>query len=201
MDITRTSPALTHSDKLKVVPLEELKLHARIIDDDENALLGGYIEAAFDYLHGPLGWLNGYCILEEEFSYYLPSTLKDGVEIPVRPLIEVTGFEYLTSDGTTYDDVDVTRYRQLTYGAHGVIARATLPYPYYGTFNHRAYRITFRAGHEAASEVPSPIRQAIKMLAAHYYSNREVTGVEKTGPLAYGLQSLAGRYRVSPDHS
>jgi hypothetical protein len=57
------------------------------------------------------------------------------------------------------------------------------------------------AGHEAAAEVPSPLRLAIKLLAAHFYQNREVMVVEKGSPMAFGLQNLAGRYRVSPDHS
>lgn len=201
MDAIRTSEPLTHAQKLNVVSINELKLHARIIEDDENALLGEFIEAAFDHLHGPTGWLNGYCLLEETWRFYLPSTLTFGLEVPVRPLIAVTAFEYLGSDGTTYEAVPTDRYRQIGYGDHAQLVRTSLPYPYFGTSHPRAYRVTVTAGHPTAAEVPSPLRMAIKLLAAHFYQNREVMVVEKGSPMAFGLQSLAGRYRVSPDHS
>jgi uncharacterized phiE125 gp8 family phage protein len=201
MDIRRTSDPLTLEAKLNVVSVMELKLHCRVIDDDENILFSQYIEAAFDHLHGPNGWLNGYCLLKERFEFYLDSYLSWGLEIPLRPFVLLVNFDYLGSDGVTYGAVTADRYRQITFGEHGVIKKTTLPLPYYGTYHPRAYRLRFDAGHSAAAEVPSPLRMAIKMLAAHYYQNREVTSIEKGSKIAYGLESLAGRYRISPDHS
>ena len=57
MDLQRISDPLTQAQKLEVVSVDALKLHQRVAEDDEDALIGDLIEAAYDYLSGPEGWL------------------------------------------------------------------------------------------------------------------------------------------------
>ncbi|WP_458438790.1 hypothetical protein [Methylorubrum extorquens] len=37
---------------------------------EEDELIGDHIEAAFDHLLGPDGWLNGYCLLKGTFEAF-----------------------------------------------------------------------------------------------------------------------------------
>ncbi|MHC2108976.1 head-tail connector protein [Methylobacterium sp. CM6246] len=194
---------MTPEQKLDVVSLDTLKAHARIRHDDEDRLLLGYIAAAFDFLHGPDGWLNGYCLLEEEFELFLDQ-VGDATELPLRPIP---------------DDMAPTLERRLDRGAYtafepgdfmlalmngnGVIARLSAPaFRSQGDMaDPRRYRVTFKAGWPEPDLVPASLKQSILLLAAHFYTNREVTAGTVPREIEYGLRSLAGRYRVSPNHS
>ena len=57
MDLRRTSTALTREHKLSVVSIADVKAQARELSNDEDALIGDYIEAAYDFLAGQNGWL------------------------------------------------------------------------------------------------------------------------------------------------
>lgn len=208
MDVRRISPPLTRQQKLAVLQVSDVKAQERVLHSEENSLIERYIVSAFDHLHGPNGWLNGYCLLEEEFEFF-PGTIYATTELPLRPV---------------EDDLGVTLERRLARGAYeaigagdfmvanvsdvAVLARLTTSgfAPQANVIDPRQYRITFKAGHAAPEEVPSPLVQAMLLLAGHWYQNREasvsdprVSNVSKK--VEFGLQSLAGRYRFSPDHS
>jgi len=205
IDLRRVSPPLTHADKLKVVSLEMVKLQARVTGDDENALIGSYIEAAYDYLSGPNGWLGRCCLLEEEWECYLPSSgMGFAVDVPMRPLKDstVTDFSVVQPDGTTYGAVSTSLWHVAASEGFARLGKTFgYSWPYFGAPHPRAYRIRFTAGFGTTGEsIPSPIRQAIAMLAAHWFRQRETAG-EVQEEVAYGLKALCGRYRMAPDHS
>jgi uncharacterized phiE125 gp8 family phage protein len=205
MDLRRISPALTREDKLSVVSVADVKAQARVIGSDEDELIASYIEAAYDYLSGPEGWLGHCCLLDEEWEYHAGMPGRFGFEIPMRPFKEAqrVTFEYWRSDA--YVPVDPTFYFVSTVDTFPRIARTrAIAWPYYGIPSSRAYRIRFTAGFGAAADVPSPIKLGIKMLAAHWYSNREAVGPDGRtvgDDIKYGLRNLCGRYRVANDHS
>lgn len=207
MDLRRISTPLTQAQKLAVVPLAEVKLAARISHADEDSMLQDDIEAAFDFLHGPEGWLNGCCLLEEEWEAFLPSDFGRWFEVPLRPLVggALTSFDVLQSDAS-YSAVDPAVFALLTRDGIASVQRASArAWPYFGDPAALAYRVRFKAGFGATRDaVPSVLRKAVRMLAAHWFVNRETVGAEgrKVGEdIRYGLRALAGRYRVSPDHS
>jgi uncharacterized phiE125 gp8 family phage protein len=208
MDLRLVSDPLTQADKLAVVPVAEVKRHLGIFHDDADDNLADDIEAAYDYLSGPNGWLGGCCLLNEAWVAYLPSRLDARVEIPLRPLAGsvVTGFGWLQSDGS-YDPVLATAYHVVpALTAFPAIQRATsVSWPYTGSAVPAAYKVEFTAGFGTDREdIPSPIRKGIRLLAGHYYRNREATGTEGRTvgqKIEFGLQSLCGRYRFAPDHS
>ncbi|MGY2052954.1 head-tail connector protein [Methylobacterium sp. JK268] len=208
MDLRRISAPLTRQQKLTVVTLDQVKQQERVLHDEEDAFIVDKIEAAYDYLSGPEGWTNGYCLLAEQFEMYVPEVACRLI-LPVRPLIE---------EGLTLDAWDAGSgiYRPVPSNAfaltssdgcgcivgldRSVFRRAFgQPYP-------RAYRIRFTAGVTDPAAVPSPLKEAIKLLAAHWYQNREASLVERTATqtsrkIDYGVEKLAGRYRFSFDHS
>jgi uncharacterized phiE125 gp8 family phage protein len=206
MDLRRISPALTREDKLSVVSVAEVKAQARVIGDEENDLIASYIESAYDYLSGPEGWLGRCCLLAEEWEYFAGLPEHNRFELPMRPLAEATQvmFDYWRTD--VYQPVDPGFFLVSSdYNMFPRIVRArSLAWPYYGIPNSRAYRIRFIAGFGGAADIPSPIKQGIRMLAAHWYANRETVGADGRTvgeDVKFGLRNLCGRYRVALDHS
>lgn len=204
MDLRRISLPHTHGDKLKVVSIEEVKQLARVTDDGENALIGTYIEVAYDYLSGPEGWLGGCCLLSEDWELYSTPlhsrSFGRHFELPLRPVRTITSLDVLA--GETYGLVAPTIYQFMPTSSFGYVRLAgTRPWPYTGSYNPSAYRIRFTAGFgTTGGSIPSPIRMAIKMLAATWYRDREMVG-NADMQTHRGLLSLAGRYRIGPDHS
>jgi uncharacterized phiE125 gp8 family phage protein len=61
-------------------------------------------------------------------------------------------------------------------------------------------KVVYVAGFgDAATDIPSPLRTATKMLAAHWYENREFTKTQSDQNQAVApvhLQSILNRYRL-----
>lgn len=207
MDARRTSAPLDTAAKLGVLPLAKAKSHLRLrsnVDDDD---VTDYVAAAFDWLHGPSGYLNGYQVLAEDFvlDAPLPRT-HSSIELPLRPVIEstVVVMRQQASDGA-WIALNPVAYRVITRDevTHVWPSRTILQ-----AYDMRAgslLRIAFRAGH-TPSEVPAGIRQAMKLLVGHSYKNREATKTSGNATvvseeLQLGVKSLVGRLRHAADHS
>ena len=227
MDLQRISDPLTQQQKLAVVSIDALKLHQRVAEDDEDVLIGDLLEAAYDYLSGPEGWLNGYCILEESFELFV-DTLGDRLELPIRRFVDgdLASVERVDLATGQYEDLDAGLYTVVREDDYGVIvglsglalgererfwrgmdwgayaARWTAP----PARKPRLYRVRFAAGAKTADLVPSPLKQAIKLIAGYWYEKREsIESDPRTQALpenlTIGIGRLAGRYRVAADHS
>jgi len=205
MDVRRISPALTRAQKVAVLPIADVKAQERILHDEEDSLIERYVVAAFDHLHGLDGWLNGYCLLEEEFEFF-PGAIYATTDLPLRPVedeLAVT-LERRLARGD-YQFINAGDFMVTSVSGSSVLARlATTGFaPQVGVTDPREYRIRFKAGHASPDEVPEPLMQAMLLLAGHWYQNREATSADTrvVNKVEYGLQSLAGRYRFSPDHT
>lgn len=211
MDLRRISPALTRQHKLEVVSIEQMMAQVRLrnASQSDRDQLADDIEAAYDFLTGREGWLNGCCILNEEWEWYTSGPGCDlGFEIPLRPLVldPAPTIEYLGTDGATYAAVDPAIYVLTPADGIGFFRkRQGKHWPTFFLRDTASYRIRFTAGFgELQEDVPSPIRKAIRMLAAHWWMQRETTGEPGRAvgeDVKYGLKSLAGRYRLHLDHS
>lgn len=207
MDLRRISSPLNLYDKLSVVSIEEVKAQARVMHSTEDDLIASYIEAAFDYLHGPDGWLNGYCLLQETYEFYPVWRGEAVIELPLRPLASdpVLEFQRRASDGS-YTGMDTALYYVMAGDAFPAILRPrNAIWPAVANLDcTRAYRVQMTAGHVDGASVPAPIRLAMKMLAAHWFANREAVGPDGRAigePIHFGLKNLCGRYRLAHDHS
>jgi uncharacterized phiE125 gp8 family phage protein len=201
------SPPLERDDKLEVVSIEEVKAQARISHDTEDDLIQDDIEAAYDYLAGPNGWLGHCALLTQDFEEIIDRPIRASFELSMRPLVgDITSFELLGSDGTTYDDVPEADWSLWETEFPTIYRLASSEWPYSG-FRRSAgiYRIRYSAGYGTEKEnIPSPIRKGIKLLVAHWFKQREATGEEGRsvgGEIEYGLRRLCGRYRIANDPS
>ncbi len=168
------------------VTLDQFKTHARIIRDDDDAFSQSCIVAARQYAEAkqrrqlmPATWR---LTLDAFPEWYLG--------IPLPPLQSITSIAYVDDNGAT-QTLNPSLYIVDTYREPGLIV------PAYGQawpvarFQPNAVTVVFVAGYANAAAVPDATKHAIKLLASHYYENREavVTGTI-TGVLPLGVDAL-----------
>lgn len=154
----------------RIVTLEQAKQHLRVDSEDDDALIGVFIDSAIGHIDGPDGWL-GRAIGEQTLEARLDGFVSDPIRLPYPPVIDVTAVVYedvggadRTLDAETYevrDDVIGT-----AWGKSWPQTRA-----YRGA--GRSVRITYRAGYET---VPAPIVVAVLLMVGDMYRNRETSG-------------------------
>lgn len=154
------------------VTLEEMKFQARIDGNDEDALVTHYIEAAREYCEK----VQGKAYIEQTFEYIMSAEPERIIKMPVSPLRSVESIVFTDEDGTE-TTVSSADYVVDTYSWPGRILLKDdkewpdIEYPVFG-----GVKITFKAGYGTSPEdCPKPVRQAILLLAADWYKNRENT--------------------------
>jgi uncharacterized phiE125 gp8 family phage protein len=176
-----------------VVTLEEVKAHLRVDVTDEDDLIQAMIDAAVDSIDGPNGTLK-MALLDQTWDYYLDrfpghyfparriwsdhcnAADLNRIDIPLMPVIEVTGVFYLDTSGTE-QEFDAANYMldAATNPPRLTLANgASWPSP--GPVAS-AVRIRVRAGHldnssPPVANVPAAVKTAIKILVGDFYDNR-----------------------------
>jgi len=145
----------------------------------------------------------GRAYMEQTWKLTLDAFPRGGViEIPRPPLLSVTHVKYYGTGGTATTMtaanyyVDTASERGRVHLGYGEVWPGATLRPAAGV------EVQFVAGYgSATSSVPDEIKQAINMLAAHLYENREATtpaGSIQARELPFGVQSLLGLDRVIP---
>lgn len=185
-----------------IVSWAEVKAQGRIDSDAEKSLVESYIAAATAWFDGPAGWL-ARCLGEQVVE--VTDCAFGNNALPLQPAVEILSIKYLDAAGVE-QTMPEESYRLLANGS--VYAQK---WPVVGSFPD-AVRVRYRAGYPdivtpaegsnpevRTSTVPAPLRQAILMLAAHWFKNREtvVTGTIATS-LPFAVEALASPYRRWP---
>ncbi len=150
-----------------IVTTAEIKRHVRAVyftDDDE--YLDSLIAVATDHIDGKDGWL-GRALGTQTWDLILDEFPSEGIRVPIPPLQSVTYVRYV--DPVSGLETDATGFTVDTASEPGWIMPGANGWPaIMDTIN--AVRVRFVAGYET---VPPAIKQAVMLLAAHYYENRE----------------------------
>jgi uncharacterized phiE125 gp8 family phage protein len=156
-------------------------------------LIRSFTEAAVDLLDGAGGMLHRALLTQTwqaKFDYF-PRC----IELTLPPIQSVTSIQYLTDDG------DTATLLSSAYRVSGLGTWRTEIAPVPGTSwpttqgVREAVTATFITGHNTADDVPSPIRQAILQIVAHWYAYREAAG-DTLSEIPYGAKALLAPYRV-----
>lgn len=177
-----------------VLPLEALKTHLRLgtgfgSGDIEDSILASFLRAAIAAVEGR----TGKAIMRRLFKLILSEWhTRDVHVLPTAPVEAIVRIEQVATDGTR-TVVDADRYWLQRDGQQPRLrAGGSLPeVPQGGTVE-----VLLEAGYAAGwVDVPSDLRQAVMMLAAHYYEYRNDTGLSE-GCMPFGVSSLIERYRT-----
>lgn len=171
-----SSLTLVSEPEQEPVTLDEFNAWANLDSDNAGGdeLKRALILAARQHLDGKTGIL-GRALLTQSWAWRLDAWPASGaLEVPLPPLQSVTHIKYLDASGVE-QTWDAANYQVDPYATPGriVIGRdATFPALRDGGQINQV-TITFVAGYGAlATAVPQPIRQAIHLLASHWYENR-----------------------------
>ncbi len=197
------------------VSLEELKAHLVTTSDDQNDDLAEKLAAAIAHVSNELRR----CLVTTTYDLLLERwPCREYLDIPLGNIQSVTHIKYTDSAGTV-TTVDADTYKVTrTYTpadaeadppviGDGVldagIGRVCLAYGQYwptATLDTgEPVVIRFTCGWDGAANVPLPIKQAILMLAAHWFRNRDAVVIGNaassvSSEVALGVQRLCSMY-------
>ncbi len=179
---------------LNPVPLQEFADHLRLahgFSDDiaETALLELYLRNATSVVETRL------CraLINRSYVLQLGSWDRNGyLTLPVGPVASIDSFKFIDATGSIDVASDVWvlepgKVRQRLTGVGGSALPAIPP--------SALVELTFTGGYGASwSDVPGDLRQAVLLLAAHYYENRHGEAEHDAG-LPFGVISLLEYHR------
>lgn len=169
------------------VTAAELRLHSRIDDAEETSLLNRLIKTGRRWCEGFLSQV----MVNTTFDLTLDEFPAFEIAVPRCPLVSVTSITYLDSAGTSTTFaaasyiVDTKSKPSRITPAWGVAWPGTR-----GIIN--SVTVRFVAGYgAAATAVPDEWKQAVLLLAGHWYENREGSLVGTISKeIEFGVKSL-----------
>jgi uncharacterized phiE125 gp8 family phage protein len=175
------------------VSLDEAKAFLRLDTTDEDALVTTLVTAARLHIEGT----TGQALLAQSWRLVLddwPATC--AVSLPLGPLASLTAITAYDADGTP-DDLsldgilwDATATPPQLFLPAGFAAGATLR-------PRQGIEIDFVAGYGSDPEdVPATLRQALLLLVAYWYENRDAVIIAGAGTIVpTGFDQLVAPYR------
>lgn len=192
-----------HTTRLTAAPFAsvsviELKSHSVIEFNDDDDLVEAYIAAATARVEFDTG-----CAIVKQQWQADYACFPDIIRLRKPPLLEVESVKYYDASGIQ-QTLDPADYQVSASGIVGRIAPAPgLSWPATQAGRFGAVSVVYQAGYvdvingSASTEAPPLLKQAIFVLAAHFYENREATtpGNISETPMAY--QMLVEAHSVS----
>jgi uncharacterized phiE125 gp8 family phage protein len=172
--------------------LIEAKAHLRLDHDRDDMAIQGLIRAARELCEQ----VTRRALIEQTRALRLdrlPSLFKIHrmVPLPYPPLIAV---EQVAARAASSAEIILppADYEAVAGGeGSGRIAFKATPW------DCAALTIRYRCGYGAAAEdVPTPLRQGMLMLLAHWYEQREAAAPNGVAPVPYGVEAMWRPYRV-----
>ncbi len=186
-------PTRTVAPSVTPVSLAELKSAARIDHSYEDDFLTDAINAATAHYDGYAGAL-GRALVTQTWTQTYPGLWRR-MDLPLAPVQSITSITYYDTAGDQQTLTSSLYRLQAGDGWPYVEQDADAEYPATDT-RDAAVTITFVAGYGDASDVPDPIRQAIKILAVHLNGpGRDAVAFGGVSTVPMGCDMLTAPYR------
>lgn len=193
MNLKIITPATTEP-----VSLAEAKLHLRVTADTDNTLITNLIKTARQHAENYAGRALASQTLElvlDNFPCcYVDNSPCGYIELPMPPVTSVTSVKYKNSDGieATWDTAEYIFYDK----EPAIITLAfNKSWPSFTPYPAGAVKVRYVAGY--TTNIPEPIRQAMLLLIATLYENREDIIVGQPAvKLPFGVQALLYPYKI-----
>lgn len=176
-----------------VISLGEAKAYMLVEHGVQDAVIAGLIEAATQALDGYSGTLDGFCLVSQQWEFKACHFCK--IVIGLRPLITLDSVTYFDANGAS-QTLASTEWQALetVNGVHLVLQDGKS----WPSVADRDDAVTVRAtfGHASAGLVPETIRQAMLMMIASWFENRESVTAGPMAELPLGARALLSTYRM-----
>ena len=175
----------------------EAKAHLRVKHSDEDTLIGGYSQGWREYLEERT---NRSFVLQtlDYFSDDWPDGV-EAIEIPRGPVISVTSVKYTTTTSTSATTLSATKYFVDTKSDVGRVAlRDGEVWPTNALRGANGVEVRYTAGMAtSATGVPQRVKNTLRVLVGHSYSNREAVVVGTSNDkLNLAVDSLVSTYNA-----
>lgn len=178
-----------------VLPVDQFKAHLRLgtgfaEDDVQDEILTGFLRAAIAAIEARTGKV----LIERTFSWALNGWRDaSGEVLPVAPISAIDAVTVTDAAGTA-SPVDDGVYRLERDSQRPRLRPVATALP--GLSIGNTVKIEFTAGmSQNWGGLPADLRQAVLLLAAHYYEYRNETALSD-GCMPFGVTSLIQRYRM-----
>jgi uncharacterized phiE125 gp8 family phage protein len=182
------------------ISLAEIKAQCRVDSEDESALLAGYVRSAVDHIESTTGLR----LITQTWAWTVDCFPRhhrwDGyLRLPLSPVQSITSITYL--DANTGAQQTLASFVYSLNGDRVTLApNAAWPSVWRG---RDTITIVFTAGYgDNWNSVPESLRQAVQMLAAYWFSQREAAAIgPDQGPVSdvpFSVRQILDAYRVWP---
>jgi hypothetical protein len=164
--------AQTAAASFEPLTLAELKLHLRVDDDTENTLIASLQTAARTYVEARTNHI--LCTR----AFYLEAsafpTQGGPIVFPIGPVTAVSALQYVDSATNTAITMSSSGYRLQSnlLPSRLRLALGTSEWPDAAVIDD-AVRVTATVGYANQAAVPEQAKHAIRLLAGHWFENRE----------------------------
>lgn len=149
---------------------EEALLHCRIDAEDDDSLVEGLIDAATANLDGWFGRL-GQCLITQTWLQHY-NRFEYHLYLPLDPVQSISGVTYLDTNNVE-QTVANTNY-QLLHDELGPYVQFNWDFAFPDVYQQGpAVSVTYVVGFGTAEDVPQAIKQAMFLMIATWYKNRE----------------------------
>lgn len=161
------------------VSLQEMKIYLKLDGIDDDSLVMRLINAAVALVVKETGYALGTMTVKQTHSAF-PCT--KFIELDYSPIKEITTIRYKNSDGD-YKVWSSTEWQTaLNYRPALVGPKPNYSWPSTQTGALESVEITYTVGGSTAGDTTAPdaLRQAVMLLVAYWYENREDVALSKT---------------------
>jgi len=182
MSLTLLSPAAGEP-----ISLQDLKDHLRITHNDEDVAINGYLVAAVRAIEARASL----AMLTQGWRFALDCVPEVTVFLPIAPAVSIDAVMIIDRDGVPQPAAPETY--EFAAGSPGRLRRAA-PWPRPGV-GVAGVQIDFTAGYADAASVPEPLKQAVQILAAHFYERREALSETRLYGVPQSIDALIAPFK------
>ena len=165
------------------ISLSEAKAHLRVDVSDEDTLIRELISVA----RRSVEVRTGRALITQSWAMTLPEAPSAPIVLPRQPATAITSVSVIGIGGAR-TPLSTGLYRLETAEPSRLLPQGAWP-------SCAGAEVVFSAGYGAASDVPEDLRQAVRLLLAHFYERRELAESDRFSAVPDALDGLLAPYR------